>query len=67
MTNLTSYCYSGLVYRKNVGVVHTLDQKGLTVVYKTAKSLIKPAKGTDRQTMKVGARIIVQYNKILNS
>lgn len=56
LTNQSSYRYSGLIHRKNVGIVDTPDKKGFTVVYKKAKAVNKPAKATVRSTMKAGAR-----------
>ena len=58
MKNLSSYHYLGLDHGKSV--VHTLDKKCFTVVYKKAKSVTEPAESTVRRTMKVGACIIVQ-------
>lgn len=56
LTNQSSYRYSGLVHRKNVGIVDNPDKKGFSVVYKKAKAVNKPAKATVRSTMKAGAR-----------
>ena len=56
LTNVSSYRYSGLVHKKTVGVVPSVDQKGFVVVLKKGKNAQKPVKNTVRIKMTAGPR-----------
>lgn len=40
MMNVSSFRYSGLVHTKSIGIVPSVDKKGVIFVYKKAKKAV---------------------------
>ncbi|CRK96355.1 CLUMA_CG009772, isoform A [Clunio marinus] len=56
LMNVSTFRYSGLVHTKSLGVVPSVDKKGVILVYKKAKKANKPAESTGRITFKSGQK-----------
>ncbi|CAO1307313.1 unnamed protein product [Diamesa hyperborea] len=56
LLNVSTFRYSGLVHTKSIGIVPSVDKKGVIFVYKKNKKNNKPAESTGRITFKSGQK-----------